>query len=69
VIYGATWRDCAEGNACPEQAGYVVVDPYQSEAYRQFWQRRGEPAPKACITQQEVDAERARFARMHALPR
>jgi len=68
VIYGATWRECADA-ACPEQAGYVVADPYQSEAWRAYWRSRGEPMPKACITQAEVAAERADFARLHNLPR
>ncbi|MDO5626474.1 MAG: hypothetical protein Q4G71_17530 [Pseudomonadota bacterium] len=67
VIYGATWRDCADGTRCPEQAGYVVADPYQSHAYRAYWQAQGKPPPKACITEVEVRAERARFARMHGL--
>ena len=68
VIYGATWRDCAEASTCPEQAGYVVADPYQSADYRNYWLRRGQPAPKMCITQHDIMAERARFARMHRLP-
>ena len=67
VIYGATWRDCADAQRCPEQAGYVVADPYQSAAYRAYWRVRGQPAPKACITQAEVATERARFARFHGL--
>ena len=67
VVYGATWRECGRPGKCAEQAGYVVSDPYQSQAYRAFWQRRGTPAPKACITQEEVDAERARFARARGL--
>lgn len=69
VIYGATWRDCADAMSCPEQAGYVVVDPYQSQAWRDYWRGRGAPAPKACITRAEVAAERERFARFHRLPR
>ena len=67
VIYGATWRDCADAQRCPEQAGYVVADPYQSHAYRSYWKSRGENAPKACITHDEVAAERTRFARFHGL--
>ncbi|MFV0678875.1 hypothetical protein [Ottowia sp.] len=68
VIYGATWRDCPDAKICPERAGYVIADPYQSDDYRNFWHQRAEQPPKACITQQEVDAERARFAQMHGLP-
>lgn len=69
VIYGATWRDCPDGKSCPEQAGYVVVDPYQSHAYRDHWRKLGSAPPKACITQNEVSVERARFARFHGLTR
>ncbi len=69
LIYGATWQDCdAAGAHCTAQAGYVVADPYQSRAWRAYWQQRGEPPPKACITRQEVQAERARFARERGLP-
>ena len=68
VIYGATWRDCADASTCPQQAGYVIVDPYQSHAWREHWRSRGVPAPKACITRGEVAAERERFARWHRLP-
>ena len=67
VIFGATWRDCADTLSCPEQAGYVVVDPYQSQAYRDHWRAQGGLPPKVCITKHEVVAERARFARFHRL--
>lgn len=68
VIYGATWHDCADNSsACPERAGYVVADPYQSAEYRAYWQGRGQTAPKACITVQDVQRERARFTRMRGL--
>lgn len=67
VIYGATWRDCADTGRCPEQSGYVVADPYQSRAWQDHWRQAGRPAPRACITRQEVQAERARFARQHGL--
>lgn len=70
VIYGATWRNCTGNSAaCPEQAGYVVADPYQSPEWRAYWQAQGKPAPKACITEADVQAERERLARQHALPR
>ena len=68
VIYGATWRDCADAKTCPEQAGYVVADPYQSQAYRDHWRAAGAKPPLSCITQKAVAAERARFARFHGLP-
>lgn len=67
VIYGATWRDCAEPARCPQQSGYVVIDPYQSRAWRDYWREAGRPAPRACITRQQVRAERTRLARRHGL--
>lgn len=54
VIFAATWYDCADKTACPQQAGYVVVDPYQSSEYRRYWQALNAPPPKACITLDEV---------------
>ena len=67
VIYGATWRDCSDMARCPEKTGYVVADPYQSQAYQSHWKGRGQTPPKACITQHEVSDQRIRFARMHKL--
>ncbi|WP_028602754.1 hypothetical protein [Ottowia thiooxydans] len=67
VIYGATWRECPDAAKCPEKAGYVVADPYQSQAYKAYWSARQEQPPKACITRQDVDRERAEFARLHRL--
>ncbi len=67
VIFGATWRSCPEEGACPAQAGYVIADPYQSSAYKAYWSARGQTAPKACITRQDIERERATFARMHGL--
>ncbi len=67
VIYGATWHDCTDTKACPAQAGYVVADPYQSEAYRALWRAAGRQPPRQCITAGQVQAERARFARLHGL--
>ncbi len=66
IVFAARWRECADGN-CPQQAGYVQADPYQSTAYRQFWSARGQAAPKACVTQAEVARVRADFARLHQL--
>ena len=61
VIYGASWRTC-EAPDCPRQAGYVVVDPYQSHSYRAHWQQQGVAPPRTCITRQQVAAERQRLA-------
>ena len=67
VIYGATWRNCPEAGACPVQAGYVIADPYQSSAYRAYWSARDQAPPRACVTREDVEGERARFARLHGL--
>lgn len=67
VIYGATWRNCPEEGACPAQAGYVIADPYQSSDYKAYWSAQNQAVPKACITRQEVERERAKFAGMHDL--
>jgi hypothetical protein len=68
VIYAATWHDCAgTAAACPERAGYVVIDPYQAVSYRQYWQTQGKAPPKACITLCDVMQQRAAFARRHGI--
>lgn len=67
VIFGATWKDCARGR-CTARAGYVVADPYQSSAYLDYWSARGKAPPHACITQSEVEHERAAFAAQHDAP-
>lgn len=67
LVFGATWSDCA-GAACRPRAGYVVADPYQSRAYRAYWAGRGRAPAKACITQSDVERERAAFAAAHNLP-
>lgn len=69
VIYAATWKRCA-GNACVAEGGYVVADPYQSNAYQnhllQAASGRNTPT-KACITVQDVARERAAFAAFHGI--
>ena len=67
VVYAATWEDCRQGAPCRKESGYVVSDPYQSRSYRLYWQERGTPAPKACITRGEVAEQRRRFARFHGI--
>ncbi|MDR2129055.1 MAG: hypothetical protein LBP52_08325 [Burkholderiaceae bacterium] len=67
VIYGATWRNCADARRCPAVAGYVVADPYQSTAYRTYWKTRNQTPAKTCITQADVLKERDAFARFHGL--
>lgn len=67
VIYGASWRECADDAKCPEKNGYVVIDPYQSTAYRAYWRQLGQRPPQSCIRRQTVQDERLRFARLHHL--
>ncbi|MDR0478931.1 MAG: hypothetical protein LBH31_03820 [Burkholderiaceae bacterium] len=69
VIYAATWHDCpdADAAACPERAGYVVIDPYQATSYRQYWQAKNQTPPKACITAGEVVSQRTAFAHQQGI--
>lgn len=67
VVYGATWRDCADSQQCGERAGYVVVDPLQSRSYRTYWESKRSAPPRACITQSDVRREQERFAKFHGL--
>lgn len=69
VIYAATWKRC-KGAICEPEGGYVVSDPWQSNAYKTYLlQRPGKAgvAVKACITVQEVARERAAFAAFHGI--
>lgn len=67
IVAGATWKDCRAGR-CRAQAGYVVADPYQSQAWLGYWRERGLKPPRSCITEIDVMRERSRFARQHRLP-
>ena len=68
VIYGATLKDCrpaaagAAPAACRERVGYMISDPYQSNAYRQFMLSYKGPARRQCITLADVRKARADFA-------
>ncbi len=57
VIYGATLKDCKNG-VCRDRAGYMISDPYQSNAYRNFmltYKGKGhESVRQQCITQGDV---------------
>ena len=53
VIYGATLKDCKNGT-CKDRAGYVISDPYQSNAYRNFMLTYKGTARRQCITQGDV---------------
>ncbi len=71
VIYGATLKDCPAdpSKPCTNQAGYVISDPYQSNAYQQYLQQPGASpaARRQCITHADVARERAAFAKLHGL--
>ena len=70
VIYAANWKRCVGANMgkdCMQEGGYVVSDPYQSNAYRAELIKNSSKAPKSCITVQEVANERAAFAAFHSI--
>ena len=69
VIYAATWKRCA-GTSCTPEGGYVVADPYQSNAYKNHVLQTasgGKVSTKTCITLQDVARERAAFAAFHGI--
>jgi hypothetical protein len=71
VIYAANWKRCdgALERDCKQEGGYVVSDPYQSNAYRnELLQNKAyafNNTPKSCITVQDVANERAAFSAFH----
>ena len=70
VIYAANWKRCVGANVskdCVQEGGYVVADPFQSNAYRAEYIKTNSKAPKSCITVQDVAAERAAFSAFHGL--
>jgi hypothetical protein len=69
VIYGATLKDCPTdpSKPCTDKAGYVISDPYQSNAYQAFLLQHKGPARRQCITHGDVARERAAFAKLHGL--
>jgi hypothetical protein len=70
VIYGATLKECSADakQPCTERAGYMVSDPYQSNAYQAYLQQAPTAAlRKQCITHTDVARERASFANLHGL--
>ena len=71
VIYAANWKRCdgaLEGD-CRQEGGYVISDPFQSNAYRnellQSKAGSSSSSPKSCITVQDVANERAAFSAFH----
>ncbi len=70
IVYAANWKRCEGANVtkdCTQEAGYVVADPYQSNAYRAELAKSKSKAPKSCITVQDVAHERAAFAAFHSI--
>jgi hypothetical protein len=69
IIYGATLKDCPAqpSKPCTDKVGYVVTDPYQSNAYQEFLRQHKGPALRQCITHGDVARERAAFAKLHGL--
>ncbi len=73
VIYGATLKDCralthdaaplAAPPFCRERVGYIITDPYQSNAYRNHMLTYKGLARQQCITVGDVQRERAAFLR------
>jgi hypothetical protein len=67
IIYAANWKRCdgATQRDCTQEGGYVVSDPFQSNAYRNdLLQTQAKPV-KSCITVQDVANERAAFSAFH----
>ncbi len=62
VIYGATLKDCQNG-VCQDRAGYMISDPYQSNAYRNFMLSYKGTARQQCITYGDVQRQRDAFIR------
>jgi hypothetical protein len=71
VIYAANWKRCDSTleRDCKQEGGYVVSDPFQSNAYRNELLKSkadsSQGAPKSCITVQDVANERAAFSAFH----
>jgi hypothetical protein len=58
VIYGATVKDCSSGR-CRDRVGYMISDPYQSNAYQSFLLAYKGTARRQCITFSDVQRVRA----------
>ena len=69
VIYAATWKRCL-GRVCAAEGGYVVADPWQSNAYKTHVMQnlaKSKVTAKTCITVQDVARERSAFAAFHGI--
>ena len=73
VMYAANWQTCpaptpsAPTPVCTERPGYIIADPYQSNAYQSFLRQYKGAARRQCITQGDVQAQRAAFSSLHGL--
>jgi hypothetical protein len=71
VIYAANWKRCegSKESNCRQEGGYVVSDPYQSNALRNQLSKSNTNSntnsSKTCITVQDVANERAAFSAFH----
>lgn len=75
IIYAASWKNC-QASKCKNQAGYIVADPWQSNAWQhfknQYAAKTGQALPtfianKKCIGQEQVLQERKLFAQFHSI--
>lgn len=69
IIYAATWKRC-KGSVCAPEGGYVVADPWQSNAYKTYVLQnpaKDGAVAKMCITVQDVARERSTFAVFHGI--
>lgn len=67
IVAAATWKRCSADGVCTPEGGYIVADPYQSQAWLAYWHNQGRAPPRGCITWAVVAQERARFAAFHHL--
>jgi hypothetical protein len=69
IVYGATLKECPAdpSKPCTDKVGYMVSDPFQSNAYQEFLRQHKGPARRQCITHGDVARQRAAFAKLHGL--
>ena len=73
VIYAANWQSCPAPTAsaptpvCSQRPGFVIADPFQSNAYQGFLRQYKGTARRQCITQGDVEKERIYFSTLQEL--
>ncbi len=79
VIYAANWEKCTPNPSnnthatlsCIKQGGYIVADPWQSHAWTQRVDAENNTKNTtnypSCISNQDVETQRASFANLHGL--